>query len=273
MNKVIYIFISLIFFSQTSFGLEIQRDVVLGDCQSIKSEFKEHLSCVQRNLLTGQCSVNLSCVSPHLKKAAGSTFSALGPNCFASAIYGANLRDSFRGVSALEFTEVLKASCTQVETPKTGDIGIYYVEDFGPSHAYTFISENIVFEKPGVDYLGQTPMRFNFKNVVDFTHVASDECRRWGDESCHSKQAYYRCSEIKLPSDFQKTLDHLDSIIDSILTSQVISEKQRQSISPFYLKLYSTLNSLAKTPLEKAIVRSIRLQFEFLGKELDIPSV
>ncbi len=214
------------------------------------------------------CSIQLSCVTPRLLKASDQTFSTLGPNCFATALYGAGLHNTFRGVSAREFQETLNSSCFEVKTPKFGDIGIYYVEGFSPTHAYTFISKDIVFEKPGVDYMGKTPTRFNTKASVDFIHVASPECRQWGDETCHSKQAFYRCSQINLNPVFQSTLTKINSIFNAMLTATSLSKADRGNIEPFYRLLFMKLKSVAETPLEKSIVHSLGLQIKFFEKIL-----
>ncbi|MGH1469231.1 MAG: hypothetical protein ACRBBP_10185 [Bdellovibrionales bacterium] len=265
MGKATSILYFILFLAATSHGIELNENIVTGTCPEITAEFKDHNGCIKAQN-DNQCFLKLSCLAPELSKAAGRTFSALGPNCFATALYGSKLQSAFRGVSAIELQEVLNSSCTNVQEPQLGDIGIYYVEGFLPIHAYTFISENIVFEKPGVDYAGKTPVRFNTRSAVDFIHVASPECRRWGDETCHSKQTFYRCSKINYDQTFKGTLQKLNSIFDHILSLEETSQKDLKEIKPFYRKLYLTLRELAKTPLERATVHSIKLQIEFLEK-------
>lgn len=242
-----------------SFALELGPESFHGSCKEIESEFKVFPKCLN-TINDNTCSVESSCISPRLSQVSGRTFNQQGPNCFSTALFGAGLHDSFRGVSAKEFQATLSSNCEKITQPRIGDIGVYYTEGFGPTHAYTYVSKSIAFEKQGVDYAGQTPLRFNTLSSIDYTHRASKECRQYGDESCHAKSAFYRCSKIELSQKFSNLLNKVNLQITKLLDLKQIPVLKLNTLKAHQLRL----NSIATSPLEKAIAQSILIQIQFL---------
>lgn len=202
-------------------------------------------------------------LSGKMHKMVGQTFSKPGPNCFAAALYGADVYDSIRGISENEFAAVLKTACKKVETPRFGDVGVYNAKGFGFVHAFTYLDADTAFEKPGVDYVGKTPVRVQGQVSVDYVHIASPECRRWGDESCHNQKSYYRCGAVKLNSKFKFALDQINSLFDAVLIKGDLFFAVRNEI---FLTV-ETLEALAASELEKSILESIEKQMHFFGFE------
>lgn len=198
-----------------------------------------------------------------LQKMVGQTFSKPGPNCFAAALYGSGVYSSFRGISENEFSEVLKTSCEKIEEPKLGDIGVYQSKGFGFVHAFVYLDENSAFEKPGVDYVGKTPVRIQTQDSIDYVHIASQECRRWGDETCHNQKSYYRCGPVTFDKKFELTLSAANEFFDLVL----IKGDRSLAVQSEIHKAVRALEALAKSDLEKAVFESIEKQLYFLGFE------
>lgn len=198
-----------------------------------------------------------------IQKVVGKTFSHSGPNCFAAALYGSDIYDSFRGVSKNEFSEVLKASCVKVDVPEMGDIGVYSSGSFGFLHAFVYLNGVDAFEKPGVDYLGKTPMRIQKEASIDYVHTASAECRRYGDESCHNQKAYYRCGQVSFNTKFAKVLKEVNLLFNEALQSKLVPLSVQNDLQNLYLNL----DFFAESDLEKAIFESVEKQMQFFRFE------
>jgi hypothetical protein len=194
-----------------------------------------------------------------LEKVVGKTFSQPGPNCFAAALYGSDVYDSFRGVSENEFAEVLKAACRKVDDPKMGDVGVYSSEGFGFIHAFVYLDKDAAFEKQGVDYVGKTPIRIQSQDSIDYIHIASPECRRWGDERCHNQKAFYRCGSVSLNSKFELTLNKVNALLEKALESEVVEVEIQLELN----RIYWTLGDDAISDLEKAVFESVQKQMAF----------
>lgn len=179
-----------------------------------------------------------------------------GPNCFATALYGVGGIESFRGVSAREFSTFVKSSCYEVTNPQYGDIGYYYIDESHPSHAFFYIDPNQAFEKQGVDYLGATPLRFNSIVNIDYIHLASPECRRWGNKDCYSKFKYVRCKTLQVSKEFKNLLEELEADLEA----KLISNKK---LSPQFFQRYRSLQVMAESPYEVSVLKSIDLQLRF----------
>jgi hypothetical protein len=144
----------------------------------------------------------------------GKVFNYPGPNCFGVAMFANDNVRTIRGVDLEEFSFFVMASCQRVESPLAGDIGTFHNgQDF--IHAFMYLGNDLVLEKTGVDYLGQTPIHIRDISHTIYTFEASPECRRYGrgDRSCYNKLAFYRCQ--KGVSHYGETLSSLEEKIES----------------------------------------------------------
>jgi len=227
---------------------------------------KSFLSAVQIIfLLTSTAIVNAYAyeLPARLQILVGQTFEQQGPNCFAAALNGAGVYTSFRGISEREFSAVLEAACQKVDEPVFGDIGVYSSEGFGYVHAFLYVDEQTAFEKPGVDYVGQTPIRLQHQNSVDYVHMASPECRRFGDETCHNQKSFFRCGSVQFSSKFSAVLGKLDLILNKALHSQKVSVATEDVIRG----LYAELSGVVGSDLEEVVLESVEKQMLFFKFE------
>ncbi len=185
------------------------------------------------------------------------TFSYAGPNCFGSALYGAGVYEHIRGVDVGEFSHVLKTSCSEVKTPETGDIGVYEVSDFAPIHAFMYLNEEVAYEKQGVDYVGATPIRLIALSDLKYRAEADVFCRRYGDESCHNKLKYFRCSYYEKPSQLLELEGKIELMIRGL----------KSFSADELLKAYEDLKSLES--LDESLLVSLSEQLKFIfGSEV-----
>lgn len=257
-------FYTLFIFS-SAFSLNLSNGTLDGDCSKLKNEFSNHLNCIDSKKEQGLCSISLSCLTPELASISNKTFRQPGPNCFATALKASGLYDGFRAVSEKEFEAVIKETCVETTNPEFGDIGVYHVKNFGPIHAFMYVSKNLGFEKPGVDYLGQTPVRFNLLYNIDYVHRASKECRQHGDESCHNSFKFLRCEKLSLPEEFQAKLNVVNRLIDDVLNLSSVKSSAVFNIELAYQELaFRSTGSV----IEKEILSSIGIQIKFFRQNL-----
>ncbi len=243
------------------FANVITENFLVSDCKSLHTEFQSFGHCME-NRSENICALNLACLNPDLFKFHTQTFTQPGPNCFSTALKTAQIYPSFRAVSAREFSEATEKFCTESSEPKPGDLGVYFVEGFGPVHAFLYLSKSIGFEKPGVDYLGQTPLRFNLLSNIDYTHRASKECLIYGDSSCFNRLKFFTCEKAHFSKKFEENLNLINSLIDSALVKSAVSSDELLKINSRLKNLKSTLNN---SSLENEVVKSIETQIKFFN--------
>jgi hypothetical protein len=195
--------------------------------------------------------------SEELRSLIGHTFLSPGPNCFAAALYGVGGISKFRGVSANEFSRFVEGSCIEVHAPQYGDIGYYFVDGFGPSHAFFYLNQEMAFEKPGVDYLGATSLNFRRISDIHYIRIATPECRRWGNEDCYSQFKYVRCgNKPESSKTFQRVLLSVEMALDAKLN-------RNQDLTEETLSNVSELSEIAGNDYERAVVESLEKQLDF----------
>ena len=134
-------------------------------------------------------------LASRMQEADGKTFAVMGPNCFATAMKVSGVTSSYRGMDAKEFAVIQKNFCHKIDQPQPGDIGVFETPGFGFIHAYVFVSSDTGMQKPGVDYNGKTPISFQSLESINYTYLASPECRRYSKDvsECVNAHYYVRC--------------------------------------------------------------------------------
>lgn len=188
----------------------------------------------------------------------GKTFSALGPNCFATAMKVAGLTESFRGMDEKEFRVIRESFCQPIAQPRPGDIGVFERPGFAFVHAYIYVSAEWGLQKPGVDYNGKTPIALQALDSINYVFLASPECRRFSRDisECANAHYYLRCTPFQesLRADLpeletriralEQRIDHLLEVPEwtsreknEVLDLQIVVRDLRQDISTMALPL------------------------------------
>jgi hypothetical protein len=258
-------------------GSEVADLVLYGDCEELKREIQSLEKVSNKKGLISKypdeenwCQTNLHQLLPkeiakmHMKK-----FNFPGPNCFATAMLGAKEISSMRGVDVEEFDSYIKRNCTLVEKPKYGDIGVFRTPNGDLIHGFFRISENLVLEKTGVDYVGKTPVQIRHINHTTYTFEASPECRRYGggNKDCYNKQLYYHCEAMpaELPEDLAEIELKIESSFSKLLETELsVSEvedlkKELTKLVPLYK---DKLNALPKTFLDRDYLLDKSISYE-----------
>lgn len=157
--------------------------------------------------------INFSALAGFPENLEGSTYEFPGPNCFGVAMHATGHNQTVRGVDVLEFEAFISEACEEVEVPVKGDIGTFSSQG-NFIHAFTYLGEDMVLEKTGVDYLGKTPILLREISHTIYTFEASPECRRYGNGSrdCYNDLTYYRCQK---QADAQGEVGILESEIEA----------------------------------------------------------
>lgn len=156
----------------------------------------------------------------------GKVFSYPGPNCFAVAMIGTGHISQIRSVDVTEFHEFLKSSCIEVKTPQKGDIGVFFSPDKKTLiHSYLYISEDLVMEKTGVDYVGQTPIYIRNPTHTFSIFEADPLCKRYsppGNRDCYNVHRYFACPKnnlrSNLPEKIKALMESIEIYFDNVLT-------------------------------------------------------
>lgn len=211
----------------------------------------------------------------------GKTFAISGPNCFAAALRITGNYPTFRAVGPQEFSAYLELTCEKVDTPQKGDIGAYFYPGYTYSHAYVHIDDEFGMDKPGVDYMGPTPVAKKRFASIDYIHYASRECRQYSKDisACSSQRALFRCRKMDW-SQHPELLQHNTSVRQWEEQTAIVLEQPfpldelAQAESALQLKmveLEDQWNTLQKLPLNEKIknfldgrMRSLRGQMEFI---------
>ncbi|MBX3040124.1 MAG: hypothetical protein KF789_05370 [Bdellovibrionaceae bacterium] len=167
----------------------------------------------------------------------GKTFEVVGPNCFGTALRLSGFQTTFRGVDGGEFQAFVKLACRKVQNPEPGDIGIFEMRGFAMAHAYIYLSPELGIDKPGVDYLGKTPIAVKPLASIIYRNLASPECRRYSKDisECSSDHYYVRCAGLP-ESQSQRLQDHdrkvlaLENLMASLLEVAVFAPEQAAAV-------------------------------------------
>jgi hypothetical protein len=179
----------------------------------------------------------------------GKVFAQPGPNCFATALRLGGFYSTFRAVGKEEFESFLSLACREESSPRSGDLGVFITPGFGAIHAVLILEDGFVIQKPGVDYMGQTPIQRRGLEQVKFIYGASAECRRYssGDLSlCSNQLKFYRCEKPDLSLGFY-----------------------RRSVEQFELRLAWSLEEKTVSLSEVAMLKK---KLESLKRELTLSS-
>lgn len=196
-------------------------------------------------------------LSKHIEESLGMNFVYSGPNCFATSLYAHKSLKHFRKVSLEEMQSFLKNFCHKVTTPQTNDIGVYYTDDLRASHSFFYLKENLAYEKANL-FTNSTP-RLNSITNIDHIHRATQLCRQYGDETCHSNFSYFRCSPAERSAQFNKVALPLEKNLEQILTGQTTSYSKTKLENKI-----ESLSLLAKSDYEVSVLISLRMQMGFL---------
>lgn len=166
----------------------------------------------------------------------GLVFAQAGPNCFGTALKLAGHYPTFRGVDANEFQAFLDLACTATESPKRGDLGVYETPGFGAVHAFIYLDEEVGMDKPGVDYMGRTPVSVRSHEVIDYHFLAPQECRRYSPDDlslCANRKVFYSCdssSAIDHFTDYLLDVRKFERKIAALLLKERVSLRQKETL-------------------------------------------
>ena len=188
-----------------------------------------------------------------LRQAEGKTFEALGPNCFATAMKLSGITSSYRDMDDKEFAVIQKNFCQRVDQPQPGDIGVFETPRFGFVHAYVYVSSGWGMQKPGVDYNGKTPISLQALDSINYTYLASPECRRYSKNisECSNLHYYVRCQSFSslLTSYnplFETTVRDIEARMEGLLENGPWTPVQKQLASQLYRDVADLRDSLNK---------------------------
>lgn len=215
---------------------------------------------------------------PHsFQEASGKTFVHQGPNCFAAALKLTGITQSYRGMDELEFRELTSLYCERTEDPEIGDIGVFEKPGFGFIHAYSYISPEWGMEKPGVDYLGKTPIALASATNIEYRYLASPECRRYAKNisQCSNAHYYLRCQPMKIEGDsklarHQGRVRQIEQELDFLLEQSAVNPEDAPLFQSLEGEVQEAAQDLESLPtgkysaLLKARVLSLQKQLEFM---------
>lgn len=210
-------------------------------------------------------------LTSRMREAEGKTFSVMGPNCFATALKVSGVTSSYRGMDAKEFEIIQKNFCQKVDQPRAGDIGVFETPGFGFIHAYVFVSNDTGMQKPGVDYNGKTPISFQSLQSINYTYLASPECRRYAKNisECANAHYYVRCESFaddlkKINPDLETQVQAIEKNMDLLLESNVWGAFQVRlslQVQEQVLRLRDLMPTEENSPWEKFVhARQISLE-------------
>lgn len=163
------------------------------------------------------------------------TFEIPGPNCFSTALRVTGMYPTFRGVDIGEFSAFIKNECKEVTAPRKGDIGTYAFPNGGAfQHAFVYVDAEKGIEKAGVDYLVKSPVTENLLVHIDYTRIASPECRQYSAQNlslCSNVKRFYRCTKPEAPTHalilaHNKLVADVELEMMSLIEGQVPKKKQ-----------------------------------------------
>lgn len=103
------------------------------------------------------------------------TYGAEGPNCFGTSLCAAGLLGTYRNTQPDELHfylthcfDPLRKDCP----PQPGDVGVILENGEGYLHSFSFINDQILFEKPCADF--STWELSNFQTILDDYNIAAD---------------------------------------------------------------------------------------------------
>ena len=203
----------------------------------------------------------------------GVTFDQSGPNCFGSALKIAGHYKTFRGVDTPEFEAFLELACERTQNPSTGDIGVFAPKNYAATHAFVYIDQNLVIDKPGVDYIGQTPVSIRRHSQMDHIFLASMECRRYSGHDislCANEKKYFKCDSKKLKKAPRSYSAHFQSLEQEIgrLLNQDVSQVKKESLLKKINHLENQLDrEIQRVQMSEKEINFLRFQIESLLKQ------
>lgn len=225
------------------------------------------LFCLQ-SLSVGAQGLDATGVAPRYLRAVGKSFEVMGPNCFGTALKLSGFQSTFRGVDVGEFQAFLNLACRPVESPEPGDIGVFEAPGFALLHAYIYLSPDLGIEKPGVDYLGKTPIALNSLESILYRSIASPECRRYAKDvsECSNRHFYVRCAGIpesrnSWAREHQRKVLALEALMGPLLEVAVFGPEQVSIVMEMSERLDSLRRDLSDRPVgEVSEKRRVYLQ-------------
>lgn len=189
------------------------------------------------------------------REALGKTFEVMGPNCFGTVLKLSGFQSTFRGVDVGEFQAFVKLACRQVESPEPGDIGVFEAPGFAFLHAYLYLSPDLGLDKPGVDYLGKTPISIKPLSSILYRNIASPECRRYSKDvgECSNLHYYVRCSGLPEESspwlrDHDRKVGALESLMGKALEMTSFGPEQGSIVQGMEQRLAELRADLTRMP-------------------------
>lgn len=205
----------------------------------------------------------------------GKTFSSPGPNCFSSALRVTQKTPSFRGMDEKEFSSFLELNCQKVSKPFTGDIGVFSSKGFAYTHAFVYLNENWGFQKPGVDYLGKTPLATARLQDIIYTYIAPRECRQYSKDisECSLTLEYYRCQKhrpIRHLSSYihEENIFKIEKTLEKILLQSTVTPEDRKVLAEIKKSIEIERGRLALIPATPKEVRYLFARLVSLEKQL-----
>lgn len=213
-------------------------------------------------------------------KADGKTFSAMGPNCFSTALRLNGLTRSYRGLDGEEFNQIVKLFCQRTQDPRLGDLGVFETPGFGFLHAYAYVSPEMGMQKPGVDYNGKTAIRMYSTYSIDYVYTASAECRRYAPDIsvCSNDHYYLRCEAVNMMGNpaaekHDQIIRPIEAAMDAILENPNFGSTEQKLLEQIIRSLPAAKLNLSQHEAEipadlrrylQARIKSLEDQLEFL---------
>lgn len=252
------------------------------ELQNLKFRFDEDSVCRPNIGCEGEtCKVNVSsCFPKTYEGAIGKKFEVPGPNCFGTALKLSGFYPTFRGVDTGEFTSYVKLACKAVDEPLTGDIGVFEAPRYGFVHAYIYLSASVGIDKPGVDYSGKTAIRVRPLADIEYSFLASKECRQSGKDSrsCYNQHYYLRCEKLDL-SKYSEVTQHSEKVLEIEKTMEELIEKSKFSSedikrvfeveTEIHNLKYAFESNEGSKSLDADLIKYLKEQMKSLGLQAD----
>lgn len=222
----------------------------------------------------GLCKLDINDVLPeHIKRIQGVYSKFSGPNCFNTALNDQRILSHRRVATVAEVLLWINSPlCKEIEPGRPispGDLYVIYHDAELPLHAFTYISEDLVFSKGGpgktIPYIitSLESMFTNYHIPKDCYHVKGEGkeqgcTKRANAYSCISLKKYLNDHEIE-NKELRKIIAELDIIsekIDSILLpgltgKEVVNDLSAKKLDAYRERFFENRNNKKMSKFEK----------------------
>ena len=247
-------------------------------------------------LLTSELVYGVGFNSELANKLDGTSSHINGPNCWNGALYVSGVVEEKKFTSPEEWKFILGKHCTEVATPKYGDIGRIYQRSGVEVHGFIHLGEKQIFAKHG-EAVKDGYQYMSYKEMLKY-YGRTKRCRETRDTSelCFNIIKYYSCETkteknlhvqnlaflgeelVSSPLTKYKHKENCesDSFIEreKILDEMLIEIESADKVSTFltevdYLSLKSLLTQVSNIELQARIYRcNDRKRKKRLSKEV-----